>query len=334
MAGLNALFDKRKLALARARFHAWWEGEEFDEAAALAQVETGADEAAPAAAAEPPTSVEDELFDAPPFELPGRLQALGLLWGEGRIRPGANEAEIEVTGKLGLPAEGALAVLGPGLAAPLIAIASAHAGRIDVFEWREESFAALDHAVKEANLDTRISLTRIDLESHTFAQDAYDGLLSIDDFAYCSFPPHLAHQILKCLKPGAAAIVDCYAGEPSQALATAFASSFAEPQIRPVRDLVRVLGDTGMLLEAEEDLTEPFLAMARAGFKQLGDRLQDAGGLSVSAAQELAWEAEAWRARMTLLAQRRLERRRFVLRKSAETAPSGSQDPNANAPAG
>jgi hypothetical protein len=48
--------------------------------------------------------------------------------------------------------------------------------------------------------------------------------------------------------------------------------------------------------------------------------------LEPAAARELAWEAEAWRMRLKLLAQRRLERRRFVLRKP--------QDAKANAPAG
>ena len=38
---LKGLFDKRKVALARARFHAWWEGEAFDEAAAQAAIYAG-----------------------------------------------------------------------------------------------------------------------------------------------------------------------------------------------------------------------------------------------------------------------------------------------------
>lgn len=329
MAGLNALFDKRRLALARARIHAWWEGEEFDEAAAEAAFEAAREAQATADAQ---AAIENALFDAPPFELPGRLVALGLLWGEGRIRPGEAAVEAELVARLGIGEGGALAVLGPGLEGPLAAMSTVHPGRIEAFEWREETFAALEHGVVQAELGARVALSRIDLESHVFAQSIYDGLLSIDDFAYCSFPPHLAQQILKCLKPGARAIAECYVGEPSPALATAFASSFAEPQIRPASDLTRVFGDTGFVIEAEEDVTDPFLAAARAGFKRLGESLNQAGGLSVAAAQELAWEAQAWRARMSLLAQRRLERRRFVLQRPQAGSPDQSE--NANAPAG
>ena len=86
-------------------------------------------------------------------------------------------------------------------------------------------------------------------------------------------------------------------------------------------------------------MTDEFLATARGAFKALGDRLKEAGALEVAVARELAWEAEAWRTRLLLLATRRLERRRFILRKPAddgaatEASAEESQAGNANAPA-
>ncbi|MCR6643795.1 MAG: hypothetical protein NVV62_04360 [Terricaulis sp.] len=53
---LNALFDKRARALARAKFRAWWEGEAFDEEAALAAI-----------AANDSGDADDALFDPPPI---------------------------------------------------------------------------------------------------------------------------------------------------------------------------------------------------------------------------------------------------------------------------
>lgn len=317
---IKTLFDKKKLALTRARFRAWWEGEEFDEAGALAALEQQLVE-------EAANDAESELFDTPPYELPPRLQALATLWGEGRVRPGDATAEALEPARLGLGPEGALAVLGPGLAAPVIALAAAHPGKIDVFEWREETLEALKHGIGEANLEDRVSVVRIDLEAHVFTPGGYDGLLSTDDFAYCGYPPHLAQQIMKSLKPGACAVVETYVGLRSDELASAFAASFAEPQIRAHGDLLQFFTDAGLTLEADDDLTVEFLATARAGFKALGERLTQSAGLEPAAARELAWEAEAWRVRLKLLAQRRLERRRFVLRKPA-------QDANTNAPAG
>jgi hypothetical protein len=312
MAAINALFNKRRLALTRAKLRAWWDGEEFDEEKAISEI------GAKLAQQEPANDTEAVLFDEPPYELPARLRALAVLWGEDRVRPGDATADKLEPARVGLAPDGVLAVLGPGLCGPMIAVAAAHPGKIDVFEWREETFDALKHGLKTAKLDERISATRIDLEACVFTPGIYDGLLSIDDFAYCSYPPHLAQQIMKCLKPGACAVVESYVGLKTPELATAFASSFAEPQIRAHGDLLQMFTDTGLVLEQDEDMTDDFLSTARVAFKQLGERLAAAGGLEPGVARELAWEAEAWRVRLQLLATRRLERRRFVLRRPAE----------------
>lgn len=313
---LKGLFDKRKVALARARFHAWWEGEAFDEAAAQAAIDVTANDDA-----KEPGDADEELFDAAPFDMPARLTALGALWGDGRVRPGDAVSEALEPSRVGIAPEGVLAVLGVGLEAPLAAIAGAHPGKIEAFEWREETFDALKHGVAKAKLDERIGLARIDLEAHVFPLAFYDGLISIDDFAYCGHPPHLALQVVKTLKPGAAAVIECYVGLKCAEYPTAFASAFAEPQIRAHGDLLQIFSDAGLALQSDEDLTEGFLELARAGFKRLGERLTNAAKLDVATVQELAWEAEAWRMRMKLMAQRRLERRRFVVRRPAETAP-------------
>lgn len=326
MAAKKALFDKKSLALTRAKLRAWWEGEDFDKEAALAEIEA---KLASEPAANDDADAEAELFDTPPYELPPRLKALAVLWGEDRVRPGDATADKLEPARIGLEADGLLAVLGPGLAGPMAAVAAAHPGKIDVFEWREETFEALQHGLKQAKLDERVSATRIDLEAHVFTPGVYDGLLSADDFAYCGYPPHLAQQIMKCLKPGACAVVECYVGLKLPELATAFASSFAEPQIRAHGDILQFFVDAGLKLEADEDMTDDFLFTARAAFKQLGEKLATTGGLEAPVARELAWEAEAWRVRLQLLATRRLERRRFVLRK-----PADNQAENANAPAG
>lgn len=307
---LNALFDKKKLALTGARFRAWWNGADFDEQAALSEIE-----AKLSAANDRTEGADDALFDAPPFEPPPRLLALTLLWGEHRIRPTLDN-EFEPA-RMQLASDGVLAVLGPGSVGPLLTIAEKHPGKIEVFEWRDETVDALKRGVASAKLGERVQVTRFDLEAHVFTPASYDGLVSTDDFAYCSYPPHLAQQIMKCLKPGACAVADAYVGLPSPALATAFASSFAEPHIRARGDLLQFFADASLMLEADDDLTEAFLVAARGAFKQLSERLTAAGELDVFAARELAWEAEAWRMRMKLLMQRRLERRRFVLRKPA-----------------
>ncbi|MBL8537427.1 MAG: hypothetical protein JNM59_08495 [Hyphomonadaceae bacterium] len=322
-AALKALFDKRKLALTQARFRAWWDGADFNEETALAEIE------AKLAAANDRgvEGADDELFDPEPYDMPPRLRALALMWGDGRVRPGDSADEAAVVARLELGAEATVAVLGPGGPAPLTAYAGVHPGAIDVFEWREETVDAVKHGALVAKLGARVAISRIDLEAYVFKPAHYDGLLSIDDFAYCSYPPHLTQQIMKCLKPGGRAVIDSYVGLPTAAFATAFATAFAEPHVRAHGDLLQFFADVGLEVVSDEDLTDAFLTLARDGFKRLSAQLAEAGDLDVIAAREMAWEAEAWRTRMHLLAQRRLERRRFVLRKPAE-----DQAENANTP--
>lgn len=335
---LKGFFEKRNIALTRARFRAWWEGEDFDKDAALAAIEAQA-------ANDATEGADEELFDEEPIDLPARLQALATIWGEDRVRPGDATSEALEPARVGLPAEGVLAVLSPGLAAPLIALAAAHPGKIEAFEWRDEALEPLNYGLRKAGLAKRVSVTRIDLEAHVWPAQGYDGLLSIDDFAYAGFHPHLAHQVIKCLKPGACAVIETYVGLPAAELKTAFASSFAEPQIHAHGDVLQVLKDVGFKLESDEDLTDEFIELARQGFKRLSDALSASEGVEVATAREMAWEAEAWRMRLKLLAQRRLERRRIILRRPVdgpdEEAPAEAaastpeaQTENTNTPAG
>jgi SAM-dependent methyltransferase len=324
-AALNALFDKRRLSLTRARLRAWWEGEEFDEAAATAAIE--AESLATGEA-------DAELFDEPPFDTPPRLVALTRLWGENRLRPGDDTADALEPARLGVEPGGVLAMFSPGLVGPVAAIAAAHPGKIEVFEWREESIEALRYGVRKGGLAARVNVTKIDLEAHVLPLASFDGLWSVDDFVYASYPPHLAQKIFKSLKPGACAVIETYAGLPSESLASAFASSFAEPHVRAHGDLLQFFTDTGLALESDEDLTEEFLDLARQGFKRLESVLGEASSFDAATARELAWEAEAWRVRLRLLAQRRLERRRFIVRRPVDGPAPVVQAENTNAPAG
>ncbi|MGE0044167.1 MAG: hypothetical protein AB7T08_00260 [Hyphomonadaceae bacterium] len=301
--------------MARARFRAWWEGEEFDEAAAAAAFEQAANDVEP----EPtPPEGEPDIFAEEPLELPPRLAALAKLWGEGRVAPGDETAEALEPARLGLEANGVLAVLGPGLVAPLKALAGAHQGEIAAFEWRDETRGTLHEMLKRANL-SRIVPAPLDLDTWAPAAETYDGILSLDEFTYAANAPRLAVQIAKALKPGACAVIETYCAVPTPALPPAFAASFAEPQLRPAGDIAEVLTDAGLTVEANEDLSAEHGELARNGFKRLEAALAEAvgEGLDPNVMREIAWEAEAWRERLKLLAQKRLERRRLIVRKAA-----------------
>jgi cyclopropane fatty-acyl-phospholipid synthase-like methyltransferase len=307
---LANILDKRRLAMTRARFKAWWDGAEFDEDAAVAALDA---EGAPEAAND--SGAEDALFDSQAPDLPARLTALSTLWGEGRVMPGDAESEAAMAAQLGLSAEKTLLVVGPGLSAPVLALAGAHAGPMHVCEWREETASVLTALIKHAGLAERVTSARIDLETHAF--ETADAIISFDEFTFADEPTRFAHHITKALKPDARIMVETYAGLPSPDIAPAFASSFAEPHVRAAGDIAHFLIEAGLKIEAQDDLTESHIELAKAGFKNLESALKNAGNLDVSVARELAWEAEAWRMRLKLLGSQRLERRRIVARRPA-----------------
>lgn len=295
--------DKRAVALARARFRAWWEGGQFDEAAALAAMASVANDA----------GVDADLFEAEPEQQDPRLEALQRLWGQGRLMPGDADAEAALPAALSLSATASLAVFGPGLIAPVAALAGTHVGPLRAFEWREESLPPLRRALSRAGLAERAEVAGIDLETFTPPAEAFDGLVSFDDFTYADNAARLALQFARALKPKSPAIVECYCGEPGADLAGAFASAFREPQIRTAAALAGLFEESGLRVEDNADAIDAHVAQARDGFRRLGEAISQSGPPAAATARELSWETSAWRVRVRLLAARRLERRRFTL---------------------
>lgn len=295
--------DPRGLALAKARFKAWWNGAEFDEAAAQAALEAVAND----------TDADADLFGESPEPLDPRLEALQRIWGAGRVGPGDASLEASALARINLSASGALAVFGPGLWGPVEALANAHPGDLRVFEWREETQSPLKQWVARAKIEKRVTLSAIDAETFTAPSEAFDALFACDGFTHADNHARLAMQFTRMLKPKATAWIETYCAEDGAAVAPGFASAFSEPHIRPATAIATALDESGLRVESNEDVTDAHVAAARAGFRQLAAALKAQAALDARAAQELAWETEAWRARFAYLGDRRLERRLFVV---------------------
>jgi hypothetical protein len=313
-AALTPLTDKRQLALLQARFRAWWEGGEYDAAAAEAAVD-----AALAADKTSPDNPDTELFSdpgataAPLVEAPPRFQALEALWGEGRAFPGDAASDASLTARINLPATGVLGVFGPGLDAPIRSLADAHPGEIRVYEWRVEALALLRARVQAAGLAHRVTVEKVDLDTVQLPPDSFDGLISFDDFTYCDNPPRFAVQLARALKEPAMAVLEFYAGQAGPHLSPAFAAAFAEPQTKLIDALRSQMREAGLRIEEEEDLTALHKEMAREGLKRAAARMAEDAPLPPLALQEMAWEAQSWGARLKLLTQERLFRVRLLL---------------------
>ncbi len=289
----------QKRSLAAAKLRAWWEGEAFDAGAYLA-----------AQAAEPESppipDVCADLFDAPRDE---RLEALQILWGEGRIFPpltGENDALV----RLALPQEAHVALLGPGLygvVPPFLMVNS-----VKVLEWRSETCAAVTHGAAQ---NENVSVEPFDLDVTTLPAETFDGVVSFDEFSYAAAPGRLGLQIARTLKPGATAVIETYTGGPDPAFVSAFASAFAEPQIHQHGVIAHALTEAGLDIETDEDVTAAHVQAARAAFAAFSEKAQSLGALPPRQAQELSWETQTWQTRLKLLIHGRLQRRQFQVKR-------------------
>jgi predicted O-methyltransferase YrrM len=297
-------FGAKIVARTRARLYAWWEGYEYEDPLRFETFD--ADEPDPHGV----TYVASEAIDEPPpYRPPPKVVALDLMWGENRFRPGDEAFDLETTARLKLEPESVLAILGPGLAAPVIAAALRHAGKIDVFEWREDMFEPLQQGIRKALLEGRVTVIPFNLAAPDLPEQHYDGLVSFDDLGDAEASPDLAQHLMKCLKPGARIVVEAFALEGA-----------GEERLRTPSQLVSILREVGFNIEARDDLSHNFLIQAQKGFKNLSARLSNNAELEVNEVKELAAEASNWRKRMSSMTQKRLQRWRIVGRRKEETA--------------
>lgn len=304
-AGLPALLDPRAIKRLRTRFAAWWDG------------------------AAPPTDEpvsEADLFDAteaPPAlprlqaPLDPRLEALGLVWGQGRVFLGDSETDHALYAALEIDPQDTLGVFGSGMIGPLAALSEVHAGPIRAFEWRAETQPALSAGVSASPFAARVKVASCDLAAGKLPAEALDGFLSFDEFTYADGPARLAGQMVKALKPGCRAIVEWYAGKPGRDLAPAFAAAFAEPQVRDAEAVATAFTAAGSEIEAHDDITEEHLEAARLRLRAFAQNLDRPPEGGLFAMRELAWEAESWAARRGLLQAKRIQRRRLTIRRTA-----------------
>jgi hypothetical protein len=294
-----ALPSKYDLALAKAKFTAWWNGQEFDAATVPAPAEAD-------------TAADDLLFDGnDPTETDPRLVGLQRFWGDGRLMPGDAAAEALLPVQLGVSASGALGVFGPGLAAPVGALAVAHPGTLRVFEWRDGAVQGLTAGFAKAGLTGRVRAQAFDLETSAVESESLDGAICFDAFSYCGHPARLAVQLAKALKPGCGAVLETYCGAAGPHLAPAFASAYLEPQILTQETLAAQLFEAGLRIESDLDITAEHLDLAKNGLRRLAETLGRGKPISALALREIAWEAETWQARRPLLAAGALSRRQL-----------------------
>jgi SAM-dependent methyltransferase len=324
---LAGLVDAEKAALLCAKFMAWWDGKDFDAEAfaaaraerAAAKANAAANVAGPAPPSKPPRVAEGrDLFEGTLPLAPARLEALSAIWGPGRVMPSVEDEERAHLVRLAPTVDAPLALIGPGGIGPVRVVGRYHAGPMSVFEWREEAQGHLKASLAQLECAGRTSLIAHDLELFAPQEGAFAAVICLDELTYCATPKRFCRQIAKMLAPSGVALIEAYGLRGAPCLREAFASAFAEPQVLAVEAMVEVLAEAGLRIDAQDDVTTEHLRHARAGFKRLNAFLEAGPELTPAVAREIGWEAEAWRARVSLLRSGQLVRRQFIVSRMGE----------------
>jgi hypothetical protein len=264
------------------------------------------DEAKPAARSKP-EPVADMKADAAPVSVEAasvlRIKALEMLWGEGRLAPGSVVLDSRLLDAVLDQADrpGDIGFIGVD-AALLSAFASRSERKALAAEWRSGCVARMRELAPEAD----IAACDID-RPRGFADSSLEGVVSFEAFAYSDHKAGLVSRVHRSLNDNGRWVFLDTTRTTNKTPPQAFASAWAEPQLATADEVEELLTLAGFGAVQKVPMTEQVLEAARIGYARLSQALEDAASNGLSGhegalfLQELAWEAQSWRARIRAL---------------------------------
>jgi len=322
------------------RFGAWWNGREYvppaePEAAADSAEAKPAEKAAeapePEASPEPPAPVVElapPQADASPAAavLNGaevRIQALETLWGEGRLSPGSFALDARIIDAALELADrpGAIGFL--GVEAALLSTFVAQSDRQPIVtEWRAACVSRLGQLVASASVTTG----EVD-RPRGFEDGSLPAMVSVEAFAYSDHKAGLVGRVFRALDAQGRWVFLDTTRHTKKTPPQAFASAWAEPQLATNDEIEELLQLAGFKTVRRVSVTDLVLSAAKQGYANLSQVVESAAGSGLTGRegalflQELAWEAQSWRARMRALEGGALAMNIWVADKTEQQGP-------------
>ncbi len=232
-----------------------------------------------------------------------RVKALETMWGAGRLAPGSSEIEARL---LDAALDHADKLGGVGFIGADAAMLNAFAARSDraahAAEWRS---GAVDR-LKQLAPKTVVELCEID-RPRGFGDGALEAVISFEAFAFADHKNGLVARVHRALSENGRWVFLDTTRTTAKTPPAAFASAWAEPQLSTADDIEEMLQLAGFSAVQKSDVSELVLNAARAGYQHLASVLEQAaqdgldGREGALFLQELAWEAQSWRARVRAL---------------------------------
>lgn len=326
------------------RLGAWWSGRDYVppvEGEAAVSEDTSATKAdapkldvtqAPVtpepARAEPPISIAPEPVMSPRAEPPLdggeiRIRALETLWGEGRLSPGSFVLDAHMIDAALELADRAGAIGFIGADASLLNAFAAQSDRKPIAnEWRAACVSRLNQLVANAVL----TVSEVD-RPRGFQDGALPAVVSVEAFAYSDHKAGLVGRVFRALDAGGRWVFVDTTRRTKKTPPQAFASAWAEPQLATNDEIEELLTLAGFKTIRRASVADLILSAARHGYANLTQVVESAAGSGLSGRegalflQELAWEAQSWRARMRAIEGGALEMNLWVADRSEQRGP-------------
>jgi hypothetical protein len=325
------------------RFGAWWNGRDYvppvegdaaPEAPAAAKP-VAAKPAAPAPAPEP----VPELPAAPIAELPAapaapsaavaldggeiRIRALETLWGEGRLSPGSFALDTRMIDAALELADRPGAVGFIGADASLLNAFAAQSDRKPIAtEWRSACVSRLNELVANA----AVSVGEVD-RPRGFEDGSLPAVISVEAFAYSDHKSGLVGRVFRALDAGGRWVFLDTTRSTKKTPPQAFASAWAEPLLSTNDEIEELLQLAGFRTVRRISVADLVLSAAKQGYANLSQVVESAADTGLTGRegalflQELAWEAQSWRARMRAIEGGALEMNLWVADRTEQQGP-------------
>jgi hypothetical protein len=325
------------------RFGAWWNGRDYvppvegdaaPEAPAAAKP-AAAKPAAPAPAPEPvpelpPTPIA-ELPAAPAAPSPAvaldggeiRIRALETLWGEGRLSPGSFALDTRMIDAALELADRPGAVGFIGADASLLNAFAAQSDRKPIAtEWRSACVSRLNELVANA----AVAVGEVD-RPRGFEDGSLPAVISVEAFAYSDHKSGLVGRVFRALDAGGRWVFLDTTRSTKKTPPQAFASAWAEPLLSTNDEIEELLQLAGFKTVRRISVADLVLSAAKQGYANLSQVVESAADTGLTGRegalflQELAWEAQSWRARMRAIEGGALEMNLWVADRTEQEGP-------------
>jgi cyclopropane fatty-acyl-phospholipid synthase-like methyltransferase len=240
----------------------------------------------------------------------GRIETVGLLWGEGYQFPGGETETLRLAKPLGLSAASTLLLLGAGAGGAARTIASNLGAWVSGFEADANLVAAANEMISKTKLGRRAVVERWDPADPDFAAHYYHHGLALEALRG-NRPELVLSAVANALKPGGQfTMVEMVADTPLSTtdpeVETWGRMENLRPELLPTEvNVTRVLGRLGFDVRIAEDISSRHLQQAMMGWRRLVREMEVERPPMWQTAM-LVSEAELWLLRLKLIRAKKL----------------------------